>query len=106
MSVYRIQLNKIPNQAGSFNITDKNNKTYSIDYSIRLLTNYDLSITISINGVVYSQSKIIRDRMPLLLNNILGGNLYFKDLYGNKDPEYNQFNERYVFCFDTEYELG
>lgn len=101
-----IQLNKVPNQEGTFNITNDEGRTFSINYSIRLLTTGSLCITISIDDVIYTQSKIIKDRMPLLLNNGIGGNLYFMDIYGQEDPDYNQFNERFQFIYDTEFKLG
>ena len=103
---YTIQLNKSPNQEGTFNLVNDNGDIFSIDYGIRLLTTGDLAITLSVDGVVYAQSKIIKDRMPLLLNNVLGGNLYFEDLYGTEDPDYNQFNDRFLFTFNTEFSLG
>jgi hypothetical protein len=101
-----IQLNRVPNQEGSFNITNEAGKIFSINYSIRLLTTGSLCITLAVDDVVYTQSKIIKDRMPLLLNNIIGGNLYFMDEYGQEDPDYNEFNERFQFIYDTEFKLG
>ena len=101
-----IRINKIPNQEGSFNITNEAGDTFSVNYSIRLLTTGSLCITLSIDDVVYAQSKIIRDRMPLLLNNSIGGNLYFMDIYGTEDPDYTQFNDRFQFIYDTNYSLG
>lgn len=104
--IYRVQLNKIPNQKGSFNIVNEDGNVYRIDYKLKLLTNGKLSIDLSANNIVLAQSKIVCDRMPLLLGNTIGGNIYFKDLFGNEDPNYEEFNDRFVLIYDTEYTLG
>lgn len=43
--------------------------------------------------------------MPLIYNNALGGNFYWFDKYGNENPNYANFNDRFLLIFDTEYKI-
>ena len=36
----------------------------------------------------------------------LGGNLYFEDQFGTTDPDYHQFNERFLLVYDSAYEVS
>lgn len=42
--------------------------------------------------------------MPLIYQKgLIAGNLYFKDLYGNSNPNYEEFNERFILIYDPNY---
>jgi hypothetical protein len=55
---------------------------------------------LSINDIVEFQGKKCHDRTPLLLNDKLGGNIYFEDTEGTNEPHYEGFNDRFLLIFD------
>lgn len=40
-----------------------------------------------------------------MLSKVISGNFYFYDLYGNSDPQYQEFNSRYRLIYDTDFNL-
>lgn len=102
---YKINLNRVPNQEGSFNLTEPSGTIHRCDFSLRLLTDGSMCITLTIDDSTVCQSKKCVNNMPLILNNKIEGNLYFTDIYGNENPNYQEFNERYILVYDTEYLL-
>lgn len=102
---YKINLNQIPNQEGSFNITEPNGTVHRCDFSLRLLTDDSMCITLTIDDDTICQSKKCINKMPLVLNNKIKGNIYFLDIYGNTNPDFSKFNERYYLIYDTDYIL-
>lgn len=103
---YIINLINIPNQSGSCNLTDDNGLVYAVDYSIRTLPDGNILMDISVNDEVQRQGVICANMMPLVPTNILNGNLYFRDIYGNENPNYNEYNTRFQLIYDTEFRLG
>ena len=102
---YWISLNKVPNQEGSFNITTNSGEILACDFKLRTLTDNSLIIDLTVNDKVIFQSRKCINKMPLIYNNGFGGNFYWEDLYGNDNPSYNDFNDRFIFIFDTEYRI-
>ena len=103
---YVITLVNIPNQSGSCNLTDDNGDMYGVDYKLRTLPDGNLLIDIIVNDVVQRQGVICANMMPLVPTNILNGNLYFQDIYGDESPKYTDFNTRFQLIYDTEFRLG
>lgn len=103
---YQITLVNVPNQSGSCNLTDDNGDMYGIDYNIRTLPDGNVLMDITVNDEVQRQGVICTNLMPLVPTNILNGNLYFQDIYGNNNPNYQDFNTRFQLIYDTEFRLG
>ncbi len=101
---YEIQINKLPNQTGSFNIVNAEGQTLSCRYALRTLTN-GLIMNLSINDKIVFNGRRCVDRMPLLLSNKYKGNLYWEDIYGNDNPNYKLFGVRFKLIFDTDFKL-
>lgn len=90
--------NTLPNQTISFDVDEK-----LITLNLRT-TEKGLFCDLFIDGKAIFYGKRCVNLMPLLLNNnAMNGNLYFKDLYGNSDPNYEFFNERYILVYDEQY---
>lgn len=98
MAQYLVNLNNEPNQSFSFDAGEQ-----VVDMSLRTTTEGFLYCDIAVDGVGLFAGRTCCNQMPLLLNDILVGNLYFEDLYGNEDPRYEEFNSRFVLVYDTEY---
>lgn len=99
-----VRLNNIPNQEGSFNITI-GNTVLACNFKLRTLTDNSLIMDLIINGKVMFYGKKCITNMPLIYNNALGGNFYWFDKYGNENPNYVNFNDRFLLIFDTEYKI-
>lgn len=106
MSKYSINLLKVPNQSLSCNLTDDNNNMYAVDIDLRTLPDDNLICNISMGGEIIILSAMCCNKMPLIPTNVLNGNLYFEDIYGDTDPNYKEFGERYKLIYDTEFRLG
>lgn len=104
---YAINLLNEPNQSFSANLEDENGNYFALDMKLRTYSNGSLSCDISIDGVDVRNGQYCNDRMPLIpRKNIITGNIYFEDQYGNSNPFYEGFNDRYLLIYDTEYNIG
>lgn len=104
---YAINILKEPNQSFSANLEDGNGNFWALDMSLRTYSNGALSCDISINGEPVRYGQYCNDRMPLIGNdNTITGNIYFEDQYGTNNPYYEDFNDRYLLIYDTEYNIG
>lgn len=103
---YIVTLVDAPNQSGSCNVTDDNGNVYGIDYNIRTLPDNNIIMDITVNDIVQRKGVICTNKMPLVPTNILNGNLYFQDIYGDENPVYTEFNTRFQLIYDTEFRLG
>ena len=90
-----------PNQEFTVNIFDANNRPFSLDIKLRTINNQTY-MDLFINGSVEFLGKRCCNNIPLVANNKLNGNLYFKDLFGNDNPKYTEFNDRFALLYDTE----
>lgn len=100
---YQINLPKTPNGAGSFDLDD-----VSFDLNWRTLRNGNLVVDISIDGEQIEGGRACVNRSPLLLVSPFPsgkGNLYFYDKFGNEDPVYTGFNDRFALIYDDEYKF-
>lgn len=104
--IYYINLLQEPNQKLSCNLNDDEGNYYAVDISLRTLDDGNLIADITIDGNLIIPSVMCCNKMPLIPNNTLNGNIYFKDLYENTDPVYTGFNEKYVLVYDSEFRLG
>ena len=100
-----INLIQTPVQELSATITDAAGYRRIVGISLRTMKDGSLIADITVDGEVQRYGVRCIDKMPLLLNNALNGNLYFYDTLGNTDPVYSGFNDRYLLIFDTEYSL-
>lgn len=103
---YAINLLKEPNQSLSVNLTDNLGNTYAVDIDLRSLNNGLICANVSVNDEMQCAGRLCNINTPLLLNDIINGNLYFTDLYGNDAPDYKQFNDRFLLVYDTEFKVG
>ena len=101
---YRVNLLQVPNQEISFNI-ENDKGFFAVDVKLRTMPTAGLVADVFIDGEAQIYGRRCIDRMPLLLNNNLGGNLYFKDQFGTLDPNYKEFNDRFLLVFNSEYEV-
>lgn len=101
---YEISLVKTANQSLSCTLTNGNN-SYSVDIKLRTLFSGSLCADVSINGNIERLSVLCHNLSPLLATNILGGNIYFEDIFGNDDPNFEDFNDRFKLIYDTEYKV-
>lgn len=106
MSKYSINLLQVPNQSLSCNLTDDENNTYAVDIDLRTLSDGNMVANISVNGKMIISSVMCCNKMPLIPSNMINGNIYFEDEFGNTDPVYSGFNEKYKLIYDTEFRLG
>lgn len=97
----QIKLNEtLPNQSISFDIDEG-----YIDLDLRT-TETGLYCNIALNGEQIFYGRRCCNKSPLFLSpNVIKGNLYFKDLYGNNDPNYEEFNSRYILIYDKNYTI-
>lgn len=103
---YAINLLNEPNQKVSANLQDNNGNYYAVDLSFRTYANGSMSADIIIDDQPARYGVLVNDRMPLVPNHSLNGNIYFEDQYGNENPSYEQFNERFLLIYDTECYVG
>lgn len=103
---YEINLLNVPNQSTSCNLVDDNSNFFAVDFNLRTLMDGNLIIDITVNDEIQVLSSICCNKMPLMPTNLLNGNLYFEDVFGDSDPSYEGFNERYKLIYDTEFRLG
>lgn len=101
MAQFQINLAPVPNGSGSFDLDG-----VAFDFTWRTLRDGSLVCDISINGEVVQGGRACVDRSPLLLicpfqSGV--GNLYFADKYGNDDPTYTDFNDRFALVYDDQY---
>lgn len=96
----QIILDQTPNQRLSVNIGQM-----ALDISLRTSKTGGLYADLDVNGTGIFRGRACVNKMPLMLNNTLGGNLYFEDLFGNEDPNWQGFNDRFALFFDDEYEI-
>lgn len=96
----QIILNQTPNQRLSVNIGQT-----ALDIALRTSKSGRLYADLDVGGTGVFRGRACINKMPLMLNNTLGGNLYFEDLFGNEDPNYQGFNDRFALYFDDEYEI-
>lgn len=97
---YQINLSQTPNQALSCNAG-----AFALDINLRTSKAGLLYMDLQIDGVPEFYGRACIDRMPLLLNSKLGGNLYFEDIYGTENPEYQMLNDRFRLVYDEEYQI-
>ncbi len=100
MTKYAIELNQTPNQSFSF---DAGNNV--IDMHLRTTTEGVLYADVSVDGVPVFFGRTCCHKMPLFLTQRIRGNLYFEDRYGNDDPDYRDFNDRFMLIYDDGYVL-
>jgi hypothetical protein len=93
----QINLTNNPNQEFNFDIGQN-----SLDIRLRTMGDGSVIMDLLINNEPEFYGKRCCDRTPLIINNKLGGNLYFMDLYGNENPNYKKYNERFLLIFDDE----
>ena len=105
MTEYVINLNQLPNQGFSTNITDKNGTMYSLDIKLRTLRNGLLIMDLAVDGIEQFYGRACVNKIPMLWHNKLNGNIYFEDQYGIEDPEYRGFNDRFLLIYNDEYVL-
>lgn len=104
---YQINLVNAPNQEFSANLKDDDGNFWALDMKLRTYENGALSCDISINGELVRAGQFCNNKMPLIgKKNIIQGNIYFEDQYGNDNPSYEGFNDRFLLIYDTEYRLG
>ena len=72
---------------------------------LRTMADGSLIMDLTIDGEVQFYGRRCINRMPLMLSQVISGNFYFYDLYGNSDPEYSGFNSRYQLIYDTDFNL-
>lgn len=101
---YEINLVKSANQEFSCNLKN-GNKTYSVDIRLRTMPSGFLLADVVVDNELQRLSVICHNKMPLLANDVLGGNLYFNDIYGDTDPVFDELGDRYKLIYDTEYKL-
>lgn len=106
MTKYVINLLNEPNQRFSANLTDDNDIVNAVDFALRTLPDGNLLMNISVNNKLQRDGVICCNLMPLVPTNILNGNIYFEDLYGNENPKYEDFNTRFRLIYDTEFYFG
>lgn len=104
--IYYINLLQVPNQKLSCNLNDDEGNYYAVDIALRTLEDGNVVADITVDGKLIIPSVMCCNNMPLLPTNILNGNVYFKDLFGNTDPVYTDFNDRYVLIYNSEFRLG
>lgn len=105
MTQVSINIVQEPIQTVSINLSDDVGNTYIADIMLRTMADGSLIMDLSIDGEVQFYGRRCIDRMPLLLSHVIPGNLYFYDKFGNSDPIYSEFNDRYLLVYDTEYNL-
>lgn len=105
MTQTSINIIQQPNQSLSVNLTDDNGNVHIADINLRTMYDGFLIMDLIIDDKPQFYGRRCINRMPLLLNRVIQGNLYFYDLFGNSDPVYTEFNDRYVLIYDTEYNL-
>ena len=97
---YNIQLVQEPNQILSFGIAEG-----IIRLQLRT-TDSGLYADLFLNDKPVFLGKKCCNLMPLVLKqNIITGNLFFKDTIENEDPNYTEFNTRFQLIYDTEYTI-
>lgn len=106
MTKYSINLLKEPNQSLSCNLTDDKGNFYAVDIKLRTLMDGNLIADISVDGQLIISSVMCCNKMPLIPNNELNGNIYFEDEFGDTDPVYSGFGEQYKLIYDTEFYFG
>lgn len=105
MSQTIINLINEPNTSVSANITDDSGNIHSVDVKLRTIQDGSLICDMRIDDVDIFYGRRCINRMPLLFDNVIEGNFYFYDLYENDDPQYTEFNSRWVLVYDTEFSL-
>ena len=100
-----INLINEPNSSFSANITDKDGNIHSVDVVLRTMQDGSLICDMTIDDIPQFYGRRCVNKMPLLLSNFISGNFFFFDLYGNEDPEYSGFNDRWQLIYDTEFNL-
>lgn len=103
---YKINLLKVPNQKLSCNLANNNGDYITLDISLRTLPDGLLIADLTVNNEIQRLSAIVHNNMPLLPTNTVGGNVYFNDIYGDNDPIYTDFNDRYQLIYDSNYILS
>ena len=103
---YEINLLKVANQSNSCNLVDEKGNLFAVDFNLRTLMDGCLIIDITVDDEVQVLSSICCNKMPLMPTNILNGNLYFEDVFGDEDPYFEGFNDRFKLIYDTEFRLG
>ena len=98
MTKYQIDLLQMPNQEISVELGND-----SFDLSFRTIKG-DLYISVVKNDEPMFYSKRCCNKMPLL--NQRQGNMYFYDNSGNKNPNWQEFNDRFLLIYDDEYLLA
>jgi hypothetical protein len=105
MTQVSINIIQEPNQSLSANLTDDAGNIHIADISLRTMEDGSLIMDLTIDDEPQFYGRRCINRMPLILNQVIPGNLYFYDLFGNSNPNYNEFNDRYLLVYDTEYRL-
>ena len=105
MTQYVINLLNEPNQKLSVDLESDDGEAFSLDLQFRTLPDGILIANIDVNGNPERQGVVCCDKMPLIANNSLKGNLYFADQYGDEYPRFTEFNDRFLLIYDTEYRL-
>lgn len=105
MTQVSINIIQEPNQSLSVNLTDDAGNVHIADINLRTMEDGSLIMDLLIDDEPQFYGRRCVNRMPLMLNQVISGNFYFYDLFGNSDPVYTEFNDRYLLIYDTEYSL-
>ena len=100
-----INLVQTPNQSLTANITDRTGTVHVCDINLRTMADGYLIMDLSIDNAPVFYGRRCINQMPLMLGGVITGNFYFMDKFGNSDPDYTEFNDRYLLIYDTEYNL-
>lgn len=95
-----------PNQSLSCNLTDDSGTVFAVDINLRTLSDGNLIADVIVDNIPQRYGVMCNNNMPLVPNNMLGGNIYFQDQYGNDNPQYKDFNDRYLLIYDSEFRIG
>lgn len=103
---YAISLLNEPNQSLSVNLTDDAGTVYAVDIDLRTLPSGLICANVTVDGDLQCAGRMCNLNIPLLLDDVLNGNLYFVDNFGTENPNYKEFNDRFQLVYDTEFRVG
>ncbi|MFV0627049.1 MAG: hypothetical protein ACK5N8_06860 [Alphaproteobacteria bacterium] len=100
-----ISLPTSPNVKFSCDVTNDAGEILALDISLRTYEDKNVSMDLAANSQTIFMSRNCINKSPLILNNQLGGNIYFEDQFGDNDPYYTGYNNRYILVFDSEFRV-
>ncbi|MDR0675476.1 MAG: hypothetical protein LBF97_00340 [Elusimicrobiota bacterium] len=92
----QINLLNIPNQNFTF---DGLENTFEITLRTTILN--DLIMDLKVGDKYSFYSKMCVDRQDLLLTTLNKEKLYFVDTKGQTNPNYKEFNDRYILIYES-----